>query len=95
MEATNGFTFSNSSFLLAINWYKFSGRYCSIFAGPHLILEDFNAVLGSHKKLVGLLPRRASCEDFQAMVDTCDLFLIDTKGSLFTWTNGRGASTHI
>ncbi|RXH67815.1 hypothetical protein DVH24_027962 [Malus domestica] len=68
---------------------------CSIFARPHLILGDFNAVLGAHEKIGGILPRCSSCEEFQAMVDTRGLLPIDTKGSPFTWTNGHGISSHI
>lgn len=43
----------------------------------------------------GTLPRHAACAEFQAMVDTCNLIPVDTKGSPFTWTNGRGISSHI
>ncbi|KAM2622726.1 hypothetical protein TB2_027319 [Malus domestica] len=68
---------------------------CSIFAGPHLILGDFNVVFGAHEKIGGILPQRSFCEEFQVMVDTCGLLLVDTKGSPFTWTNGRGISSHI
>ncbi|KAM1059962.1 hypothetical protein ACFX15_023986 [Malus domestica] len=62
---------------------------CSIFFGPHLVLGDFNAVLGAHEKMGGTLPRHIACAEFQAMVDTYNLIPVDTKGSPFTWTNGR------
>lgn len=68
---------------------------CSTFSGPLLILGDFNSVLGAHEKSGGNLPRRVSCDDFQAMVDTCGLILLDLKGSPFTWTNGRRSASHI
>lgn len=55
----------------------------SIFAGPHLILGDFNAVLGAHEKIGGILPQRSSCEEFQAMVDACGLLPVHNKGSPF------------
>ncbi|KAM1513004.1 hypothetical protein COP2_025209 [Malus domestica] len=68
---------------------------CSIFFGPHLVLGDFNAVLGAHEKMGGTLPRHIACAEFQAMVDTYNLIPVDTKGSPFTWTNGRGISSHV
>ncbi|KAL6206762.1 hypothetical protein ACLB2K_024009 [Fragaria x ananassa] len=67
----------------------------SSFSGPLLVVGDFNAVLGAHEKSGGNLPRRVSCDEFQAMVDTCSLVQIDLKGSPFTWTNGRGLASHI
>ncbi|KAK9930542.1 hypothetical protein M0R45_027578 [Rubus argutus] len=70
-------------------------QVCSAFSGPLLILGDFNSILGAHEKSGGNLPRCVSCDEFQAMVDTCGLILLDLKGSPFTWTNGRGLSSHI
>ncbi|XP_062014240.1 uncharacterized protein LOC133730715 [Rosa rugosa] len=65
------------------------------FSGPLLLVGDFNAILGAHEKTGGRLPTRVSCDDFQHMVDVCHLTQIDLKGSPFTWTNGRGVSSHI
>ncbi|XP_062011846.1 uncharacterized protein LOC133728442 [Rosa rugosa] len=65
------------------------------FSGPLLLVGDFNAILGAHEKTGGRMPTRVSCDDFQHMVDVCHLTQIDLKGSLFTWTNGRGVGSHI
>lgn len=70
-------------------------QICSNFSDPIFIVGDFNAVLGAHEKSGGNLPRSSSSDDFQAMVDTCNLVQIDHKGSPFTWTNGRKNSAHI
>lgn len=64
-------------------------QICSNFSDPIFIVGDFNAILGAHEKSGGNLPRSTSCDEFQAMVDTCNLVQIDQKGSPFTWTNGR------
>lgn len=53
-----------------------------------------NAVIGSHKKKGGCLPLQASCDEFKAWLDSCNLTHMVTRGSEFTWTNGRKGNTY-
>lgn len=59
------------------------------YQGPWCYMGDFNAVLGSHEQNGNCLPLRASCDEFQAWTDCCHLTHLNTRGSDFTWSNGR------
>ncbi|XP_024163822.1 uncharacterized protein LOC112170746 [Rosa chinensis] len=52
-------------------------------------------VLGSHEKRGGVLPKQASCSEFQEMMTNCDLIQLPTKGMPFTWTNKRGIGARV
>ena len=52
------------------------------------LIGDFNACLGSHEKF-GRAPPIVSCRDFAVVNNDCQLFILDTTGSFFTWSNGR------
>lgn len=53
-----------------------------------MIIGDFNSVTSAHEKSGGCTPLRISCEDFNEMIDFCNLVDIQTSGSPFTWSNG-------
>lgn len=63
--------------------------------GPWCFIGDFNAILGAHEKRGGRLPPIASCEEFRAWSDSCNLTHISTRGAAFTWFNMRGFNDHI
>lgn len=63
--------------------------------GAWCFLGDFNAILGATEKRGGNIPLAASCDEFRAWTDSCSLTHIDTRGSKYTWSNGRGTSFHI
>lgn len=64
-------------------------------SGSWLIVGDFNAILGTHEQRGGRVPSVASCQDFRNWSEACSLFHLPSRGAKFTWTNGRGAATHI
>lgn len=49
----------------------------------------FNAVLGAHEHRGKGSPCRISCEDFNSWTNGNRLIHIPTRGSDFTWSNGR------
>lgn len=53
---------------------------------PWLVIGDFNSVLGAHEKRGGRPPLAASCLEFQAFSDTCNLVHINSTGLFFTWS---------
>ena len=58
---------------------------------PWMTMGDFNAVLGAHDKMGGNLCNTRSCEYFALMIDDCNLEVLNTTGSQFTWA--RKSST--
>lgn len=59
-----------------------------------VVIGDFNAVMGAHKK-GGHLPPIMSCDEFIAFSDTSDLIHMDKEGAQCMWTNGRQGRSHI
>lgn len=55
--------------------------------GPWLVVGDFNATLGAHEQIGGCLPIRASCFDFQNMIDNCHLLHLPSRGLEFSWSS--------
>ncbi|XP_059315370.1 uncharacterized protein LOC132065975 [Lycium ferocissimum] len=62
---------------------------------PWLVGGDFNVILLQKEKLGGLPVTLAECEDFAFCINSCELFDLGFKGSLFTWWNGRSAEDCI
>lgn len=52
-------------------------------------IGDFNTILGSHEHQGSHTPARLPMLDFQQWSDVNNLFHLPTRGSAFTWTNGR------
>ncbi|XP_059290876.1 uncharacterized protein LOC132044416 [Lycium ferocissimum] len=57
--------------------------------------RDFNVILSEEEKLGGLPVTLDECEDFAFCINSCELFDLGYKGSLFTWWNGRSAEDCI
>ena len=70
-------------------------RLQEAFPSPWQFLGDFNAILGAHEKKGGCLPIAQSCQDFIDWTQAGDLTHINTRGSNFTWSNGRLDNNHI
>ena len=66
-------------------------RHLSSSQKPWMIMGDFNAVLGAHEKMGGNLPNTRSCEDFALMIEDCNLEVLNTTGSQFTWARKSGS----
>lgn len=56
---------------------------------PWIVCGDFNVVLNGSEKIGGNSVRAIEMEDFQTCIESSDLFLVQFKGSLFTWWNVR------
>ncbi|XP_075079855.1 uncharacterized protein LOC142165134 [Nicotiana tabacum] len=56
---------------------------------PWLVRGDFNVILSEEEKYGGLPVYVREVEDFAHCVDTCELYDLGFKGSLYTWWNGR------
>ncbi|KAK9267160.1 hypothetical protein L1049_009580 [Liquidambar formosana] len=67
----------------------------SQFSGPWMAIEDFNAVSGAHEKRGCALPKRSSCDEFQAMTDACGFIHLHSKGAQFTWARGLNSSLEM
>ena len=62
---------------------------------PWCLLGDFNSILGSHEQRSNFRPIPQPILDFQAWTDTNNLIHIPTRGTAFTWSNGRKGRFHI
>ncbi|KAK1583210.1 hypothetical protein Q3G72_021859 [Acer saccharum] len=88
-----------TSFLTCVYASVFSRRRLDLWNELHdiyliapsswMVIGDFNAVFGAHEK-IGRPPIHSSCQYFNDVVEDCHLNCLATRGSFFTWTNGRG-----
>nr|XP_009780879.1 PREDICTED: uncharacterized protein LOC104229860 [Nicotiana sylvestris] len=56
---------------------------------PWLVGGDFNVIWDEEEKFGGLLVSLNEIDDFRHCVNTCNLFDLGFKGSIFTWLDGR------
>ncbi|XP_075076577.1 uncharacterized protein LOC107792041 [Nicotiana tabacum] len=56
---------------------------------PWLVGGDFNVIWDEEEKLGGLPVSLNEIDDFRHCINTCNLFDLGFKGSIFTWWNGR------
>lgn len=56
---------------------------------PWNFIGDFNIVLGAREHRGKGCPSRISCEEFISWKNQNQLYHIPTKGSTYTWLNGR------
>uniref|UniRef100_A0A1U7WFH7 Uncharacterized protein LOC104228034 n=1 Tax=Nicotiana sylvestris TaxID=4096 RepID=A0A1U7WFH7_NICSY len=56
---------------------------------PWLVGGDFNVIWDEEEKFGGLPVSLNEIDDFRHCVNTCNLFDLVFKGSIFTWWNGR------
>ncbi|XP_055814452.1 uncharacterized protein LOC129884128 [Solanum dulcamara] len=59
---------------------------------PWLVGGDFNVIMHEDEKIGGLPVFPIEYEDFAFCINSCELYEINYKGSLFTWWNGRTGS---
>ena len=52
---------------------------------PWLVGGDFNVIMNEDEKIGGLPVFPDEYEDFTFCINSCELFDINYKGSLFTW----------
>lgn len=62
---------------------------------PWLVRGDFNIIVSEEEKHGGMLVYIQEVEDFAHCIDTCNLFYLGYKGSLYTWWNGRSGDACI
>ncbi|XP_059287623.1 uncharacterized protein LOC132040947 [Lycium ferocissimum] len=62
---------------------------------PWLVGGDFNVIMNEDEKTGGLPVFPDEYEDFAFCTNSCELFDINYKGSLFTWWSGRAGSDCI
>lgn len=62
--------------------------------GPWCFIGDFNSILGAHEYSGRGSPSRISCDEFRNWSDAGQYIHINTRGSQFTWTNGRKQSAY-
>lgn len=56
---------------------------------PWLVTVDFNIILSKEEKYEGLTVYLSEVHDFAHCINTCALYDLGFKGSLYTWWNGR------
>ncbi|XP_070009705.1 uncharacterized protein [Nicotiana sylvestris] len=56
---------------------------------PWLVGGDFNVIWDEEEKFGGLPVSLNEIDDFRHCVNTCNIFDLGFKGSIFTWWNGR------
>jgi len=56
---------------------------------PWLVGGDFNVIWDEEEKFGGLPVSLNEIDDFRHCINTCNLFDLGFKGSIFTWWNGR------
>lgn len=59
------------------------------------LIGDFNAILGVHDHQGRLPPSKASIIEFQEWVNHNFLVDMTSKGSFYTWSNGRQGAPHV
>lgn len=62
---------------------------------PWCCLGDFNAILGAHEQRSNFQPIKSHMQDSHAWIDNNNLIHLSTKGTNFTWSNGRRGKFHI
>lgn len=62
---------------------------------PWSCIGDFNAILGAHEQRSTSSPNIIPMTDFQNWSDSNNLIHLPTRGSEFTWTNGRKGRNNI
>jgi hypothetical protein len=56
---------------------------------PWVCIGDFNTTLGSHEVRSNHVPAKLPMDEFAAWSDSINLLHLPTKGTQFTWINGR------
>lgn len=64
-------------------------RLSSQTNGPSLIMGDFNSILSTEDRLVGIQVQMGEMKDFKECVNQCNLSKMSIVGRNFTWTNGH------
>ena len=85
-----GSVWSNRRILLWSDLYNISLNFSSSWC----VLGDFNAVLGAHEKL-GRAPASTPCRNFCSFIDDCMLSHVSSRGSFYTWSNGRHGISRV
>lgn len=62
---------------------------------PWSCIGDFNSILGAHEQKSFSTPNRLPMSDFQNWSDSHNLIHLPTRGSNYTWTNGRKGRNNI
>ncbi|XP_075092253.1 uncharacterized protein LOC142172518 [Nicotiana tabacum] len=62
---------------------------------PWLVGGDFNVIWDEEEKFGGLPVSLNEIDDFRHCVNTCNLFDLGFKGSIFTWWNGRAEEDYV
>lgn len=61
------------------------GRHSQPFLFFILYCGDFNVILGAHERLSSVSPSHIACQEFQEVIDNCELMQIPTHSTNFTW----------
>lgn len=61
---------------------------------PWLVVGDFNVIV-DEEEMGGLPVSMNEIEDFRHCINTCNLFDLGFKGSIYTWWNGRTDDDNI
>ncbi|XP_009793730.1 uncharacterized protein [Nicotiana sylvestris] len=62
---------------------------------PWLVGGDFNVIWDEEEKFGGLPVHINEIDDFRHCINTCNLFDLGFKGSIFTWWNGMAEEDYI
>lgn len=62
---------------------------------PWCCISDFNTILGAHEQKSRYRVHEATMKDFQDWTNSNNLIHIHTRGSSYTWSNGRSSRFHI
>lgn len=60
-----------------------------------MVFEDFNMVLRYAEQKGGRIPNERAMEEFQNVVDSCDLVEVQYSGGKYTWCNNRLGSIEL
>ncbi|KAI5342137.1 hypothetical protein L3X38_010012 [Prunus dulcis] len=72
-----------------IHSWELLRHFSEVDIGPWLCCPDFNEILSVDKKSGPCLGSVGQIEDFQRVIDACNLLSFDFVGHPFTWTNNR------
>jgi len=64
------------------------------FSMPWSYIEDFNTICGAHEYRGNFLPAKLPMDEFLHWSDTNNLVHLPTRGSDYTWSNGRYGAYH-
>jgi len=74
-------------------WHKLNTLQAT-YNAPWTFIGNFNDIIGAHEHYGSFSPARSPINDFLSFTDSFNLIHLPTRGTFFTWNNGRSNRRH-